>query len=125
MADMRDDMRAGSGDAGAGNGRSGAREPDEIRVSVAPMMDWTDRHCRTFHRALSRKAWLYTEMVTTQAILHGDHERLLGRGEEGDRVALQLGGSEPDALARCARIGADFGYQAINLNCGCPSDRVQ
>ncbi len=96
-----------------------------MRVSVAPMMDWTDRHCRTFHRLLSRKAWLYTEMVTTQAILHGDRERLLGRGEEGDRVALQLGGSDPEALARCARIGADFGYQAINLNCGCPSDRVQ
>jgi len=94
-------------------------------ISVAPMMDWTDRHCRTFHRTLSRTAWLYTEMVTTQAILHGDRERLLGRGEEGERVALQLGGSDPEALARCARIGAAFGYQAINLNCGCPSDRVQ
>jgi len=96
-----------------------------MRISVAPMMDWTDRHCRTFHRLLSRKAWLYTEMVTTQAILHGDRERLLGRGDEGEQVALQLGGSDPTALARCARIGADFGYQAINLNCGCPSDRVQ
>ena len=94
-------------------------------ISVAPMMDWTDRHCRTFHRALSRKAWLYTEMVTTQAILHGDRERLLGRGDEGDRVVLQLGGSDPAALARCAKIGEDFAYQAINLNCGCPSDRVQ
>ena len=94
-------------------------------ISVAPMMDWTDRHCRTFHRALSRKAWLYTEMVTTQAILHGDRERLLGRGDEGDRVVLQLGGSDPAALARCAKIGEEFAYQAINLNCGCPSDRVQ
>ena len=77
-------------------------------ISVAPMMDWTDRHCRTFHRALSRKAWLYTEMVTTQAILHGDRERLLGRGDEGDRVVLQLGGSDPAALARCAKIGEEF-----------------
>ncbi len=94
-------------------------------VSVAPMMDWTDRHCRSFHRRLSRKAWLYSEMVTTQAILHGDRERLLGRGDEGERVALQLGGNDPDHLARCAEIGESFGYQAINLNCGCPSDRVQ
>ena len=103
----------------------GPANPAARLISVAPMMDWTDRHCRTFHRTLSRTAWLYTEMVTTQAILHGDRERLLGRGEEGERVALQLGGSDPDALARCARIGAGFGYQAINLNCGCPSDRVQ
>jgi tRNA-dihydrouridine synthase A len=88
------------------------------------MMDWTDRHCRSFHRVLSREAWLYTEMVTTQAILHGDRERLLGRGEEGDRVVLQLGGSDPSALARCAAIGTAYGYQEINLNCGCPSDRV-
>lgn len=94
------------------------------RLSVAPMMAWTDRHCRSFHRALSRKIWLYTEMVTTQAILHGDRDRLLGRGEEGDRVALQLGGSGPSDLARCACIGETYGYQAINLNCGCPSDRV-
>ena len=93
-------------------------------LSVAPMMDWTDEHCRSFHRALSRGAWLYTEMVTTQAILHGDRSRLLGRGEEGDRVVLQLGGSDPAALAQCARIGESYGYQAINLNCGCPSDRV-
>jgi tRNA-dihydrouridine synthase A len=93
--------------------------------SVSPMMEWTDRHCRTFHRALSRKVWLYTEMVTTQAILHGNLERLLGRGDEGDRVALQLGGNEPAALAQCAKLGQAYGYQAINLNCGCPSDRVQ
>ena len=95
------------------------------RISVAPMMEWTDRHCRTFHRVLSRRAWLYTEMVTAQAILHGDRSRLLGRGEEGDRVILQLGGNDPAALARCAAIGAEWGYQEINLNCGCPSDRVQ
>ena len=93
-------------------------------VSVAPMMDWTDRHCRSFHRALSGNAWLYTEMVTTQAILHGDRDRLLGRGEEGDRVVLQLGGNDPLALAQCARLGEHYGYQALNLNCGCPSDRV-
>ncbi len=101
------------------NGDSGRR------ISVAPMMEWTDRHCRTFHRALSRRAWLYTEMLTAQAILHGDRSRLLGRGEEGDRVVLQLGGNDPAALARCAAIGAEWGYQEINLNCGCPSDRVQ
>jgi len=93
--------------------------------SVAPMMEWTDRHCRSFHRALSATVWLYTEMVTTQAILHGNLERLLGRGEEGDHVALQLGGNDPADLARCAKLGESFGYQAINLNCGCPSDRVQ
>ena len=88
------------------------------------MMEWTDRHCRTFHRAISRTAWLYTEMVTTQAILHGNLERLLGRGDEGDRVVLQLGGNDPAALAQCARLAQTFGYQAVNLNCGCPSDRV-
>jgi tRNA-dihydrouridine synthase A len=119
------DTRAGSVGAGSGIGPAGPRRAAEFRVSVAPMMDWTDRHCRTFHRTLSRTAWLYTEMVTAQAILHGDRDRLLGRGDEGDRVVLQLGGCDPDALARCARIGAGFGYQAINLNCGCPSDRVQ
>ena len=95
-----------------------------FRISVAPMMEWTDRHCRSFHRALSSTAWLYTEMVTTQAILHGNLERLIGRGDEGSRVVLQLGGNEPAALARCAKLGEAFGYQAINLNCGCPSDRV-
>ena len=97
----------------------------DLRFSVAPMMDWTDRHCRSFHRALSSSAWLYTEMVTTQAILHGDRDRLLGRGEEGGRVALQLGGNDPAALAACARIGVGYGYQEIDLNCGCPSDRVR
>jgi len=95
------------------------------RFSVAPMMDWTDRHCRAFHRILSRRTLLYTEMVTTGAVLFGLKERLLGFDACEHPVALQLGGSEPDALARAAIIGADFGYDEINLNCGCPSDRVQ
>ncbi len=95
------------------------------RFSVAPMMDWTDRHCRVFHRVLSRRARLYTEMVTANAVIHGDRERLLGFDAAEHPVALQLGGSEPAALAEAARIGADFGYDEINLNCGCPSDRVQ
>ena len=98
---------------------------DGWRFSVAPMMDWTDRHCRSFHRALSTEAWLYTEMVTAQAIQHGDREHLLGRAKEADRVVLQLGGADPKALADAARIGETFGYQEINLNCGCPSDRVR
>ena len=89
------------------------------------MMDWTDRHCRVFHRLLSRHARLYTEMVTTGAILHGDRARLLGFSPEEHPLALQLGGSEPADLAASARIGEDWGYDEINLNCGCPSDRVQ
>ena len=89
------------------------------------MMDWTDRHCRAFHRTLSRRARLYTEMVTAQAVLHGDRERLLGFGAMEHPVALQLGGSDPALLAQAARIGADVGYDEINLNVGCPSDRVQ
>ena len=89
------------------------------------MMDWTDRHCRSFHRLLSRRVWLYTEMVTAQAIAHGDLDHLLGRGEEGDRVVLQLGGNDPQLLARAAREGQAYGYDEINLNCGCPSDRVR
>ena len=88
-------------------------------------MDWTDRHCRFFHRLLTRQALLYTEMLTTGAILHGDRDRLLGYDPSEQPVALQLGGSEPAALAECARIGADYGYDEINLNVGCPSDRVQ
>ncbi|MGE3870605.1 MAG: tRNA dihydrouridine(20/20a) synthase DusA [Pseudorhodoplanes sp.] len=95
------------------------------RFSVAPMMEWTDRHCRFFHRLLTRRARLYTEMVTTGAVLHGDRARLLGFDPAEHPVALQLGGSEPRALAQCARIGAAFGYAEINLNVGCPSDRVQ
>jgi tRNA-dihydrouridine synthase A len=89
------------------------------------MMEWTDRHCRFFHRLLTRRALLYTEMLTTAAILRGDRERLLGFDAFEQPVALQLGGSDPQALAQSARIGADFGYREINLNVGCPSDRVQ
>lgn len=95
------------------------------RLSVAPMMDWTDRHCRAFHRALTGRALLYTEMVTAPAVIHGDRERLLGFDGIEHPVALQLGGSEPDQLAQAARIGAERGYDEINLNVGCPSDRVQ
>ena len=89
------------------------------------MMDWTDRHCRVFHRLLSRRARLYTEMVTADAILFGPRERLLGFDASEHPVALQLGGSDPERLARAASIGEAFGYDEINLNCGCPSDRVQ
>ncbi len=93
--------------------------------SVAPMMDWTDRHCRFLHRQLTRQALLYTEMVTADAILRGNREKLLGFDRREDPVALQLGGAEPEKLAEAARIGAEFGYSEINLNVGCPSDRVQ
>jgi tRNA-dihydrouridine synthase A len=89
------------------------------------MMEWTDRHCRFFHRLLTRRALIYTEMVTTGAVLHGDRERLIGFDPAEYPVALQLGGSDPGALSRCARIGADYGYSEINLNVGCPSDRVR
>jgi tRNA-dihydrouridine synthase A len=99
--------------------------PEALRFSVAPMMDWTDRHCRVFHRLLSKHARLYSEMVTTGAILHGDRKRLLAFSPEEQPLVLQLGGSDPADLAACARIGEDWGYQEINLNCGCPSDRVQ
>jgi tRNA-dihydrouridine synthase A len=95
------------------------------RFSVAPMMDWTDRHCRFFHRLLTRRTLLYTEMLTTGAVLHGDRARLLAFDPFEHPVALQLGGCEPKALAASARIGADFGYDEVNLNVGCPSDRVQ
>lgn len=93
--------------------------------SVAPMMDWTDRHCRAFHRRLTTCALLYTEMVTVAAILHGDRDRLLGFSPDEQPVALQLGGCEPAALAEASRIGAGYGYVELNLNVGCPSDRVQ
>ena len=96
-----------------------------LRLSVAPMMDWTDRHCRVFHRILAPGARLYTEMVHANAVIHGDRERLLGFDCSEHPLALQLGGSEPGALAEAARIAADWGYDEINLNCGCPSDRVQ
>jgi tRNA-dihydrouridine synthase A len=93
--------------------------------SVAPMMDWTDRHCRVFHRLLTRRTRLYTEMLTTGAVIHGDRERLLGFDASEHPVALQLGGSDPRELAEAARIGEAFGYDEINLNVGCPSDRVK
>ncbi len=95
------------------------------QLCIAPMMDWTDRHCRYFHRLLAPHARLYTEMVTSGAVLHGDRERLLGFSPAESPVALQLGGHEPADLAACARIGAELGYAEINLNVGCPSDRVQ
>ena len=95
------------------------------RVSVAPMMDWTDRHCRYFHRLLSRHALLYTEMVTTGALVHGDVARHLRFNAQEHPVALQLGGSEPADLAHSAKLGEQWGYDEINLNCGCPSERVQ
>jgi len=95
------------------------------RFSVAPMMEWTDRHCRFFHRLLTRRALLYTEMLTTGAVLHGDRSRLLRFDPAEHPIALQLGGSDPRTLAACARIGADIGFDEINLNAGCPSDRVQ
>ncbi|WP_369774034.1 tRNA dihydrouridine(20/20a) synthase DusA [Thioalkalivibrio sp. ALR17-21] len=95
------------------------------RFSVAPMMDWTDRWCRRFHRLLTRHALLYTEMLHANAVVRGDRVHLLGYAEVEHPLALQLGGSEPDTLAEAARIGEDFGYDEINLNVGCPSDRVQ
>src|SRR4249920_1087588 len=95
------------------------------RFSIAPMMEWTDRHCRFFHRLLTRRALLYTEMITTGAVLRGDRERLLGYDPAEHAVALQLGGSNPVALAQSARIAEDLGYDEVNLNVGCPSDRVQ
>ncbi len=95
------------------------------RLCIAPMMEWTDRHCRYLHRLLSRHALLYTEMVTADAVLRGDRERLIGFDPAEHPVGLQLGGSEPAKLAAAAKIGADFGYDEINLNIGCPSDRVQ
>ncbi|HVY20516.1 MAG TPA: tRNA dihydrouridine(20/20a) synthase DusA [Bauldia sp.] len=94
-------------------------------IAVAPMMDWTDRHCRFFHRQLTRRALLHTEMVTADAILHGDLARLLGHSGGEHPVALQLGGADPAKLARAAAIGVEWGYDEINLNVGCPSDRVQ
>lgn len=102
-----------------------SRYADSLRLSIAPMMDWTDRHCRVFHRALAPGARLYTEMVHANAVIHGDRERLLGFDPVEQPLALQLGGSDPALLAQAARIARDWGYDEINLNCGCPSDRVQ
>src|SRR5690554_4853360 len=107
-----------------GIAQQGSRYGDH-KFAVAPMMDWTDQHCRFLHRQLTRKALLYTEMVVADAVIHGDRERLLGFDPAEHPVALQLGGSEPAKLAEAARIGAGFGYDEINLNVGCPSDRVQ
>ena len=93
--------------------------------SIAPMMDWTDRHCRFFHRQLTGRALLYTEMVVADAAIHGNQDRLLGFSDVEQPLALQLGGSDPSKLAAAARIGVEQGYGEINLNVGCPSDRVQ
>lgn len=97
----------------------------KYNISVAPMMDWTDRHCRYFHRLLSPNARLYTEMITTGALIHGDKDRFLRFNPAEHPVALQLGGSDPQDLTLAAKMGEEYGYDEINLNCGCPSDRVQ
>lgn len=97
----------------------------DYRFSVAPMMDWTDRHCRALHRVLTKRALLWTEMVTADAVLHGPRERLLAYSPVEHPVVLQLGGSDPAKLAEAARIAEGFGYDEVNLNCGCPSERVQ
>ena len=102
-----------------------AFEPDALRLSVAPMMDWTDVHCRQFHRILAPGARLYTEMVHANAVIHGDRARLLAATPEQAPLALQLGGSDPALLAQASAIAAEHGFDEINLNCGCPSDRVQ
>src|SRR5512135_3612383 len=102
-----------------------SRKISRWRFCVAPMMEWTDRHCRFFHRLLTRRALIYSEMLTTGAVLHGDRVRLLSFDPFEHPVALQLGGCDPGALAQSARVGEDFGYDEINLNVGCPSDRVQ
>lgn len=101
------------------------RITQSAKLSVAPMMDWTDRHCRYLHRLMSQHALLYTEMVTAPAVINGDQDRLLGFDDTEHPVAVQLGGSDPAQLAQAARIAADYGYDEVNLNCGCPSDRVQ
>jgi tRNA-dihydrouridine synthase A len=97
----------------------------DYRFSVAPMMDWTDAHCRAFHRCLTKSALLYSEMVTADAVIHGDPDRLLRQDPNNHPTALQLGGSDPAKLAKATSIGASWGYEEINLNCGCPSSRVQ
>src|SRR5690606_28224805 len=105
--------------------RAKSRYAASIRLCVAPMMDWTDSHCRVFHRLLAPHARLYSEMVHANAVIHGDRAKLLGMDPVEHPVALQLGGSEPALLAQAARIGAEHGFDEVNLNCGCPSDRVQ
>jgi tRNA-dihydrouridine synthase A len=106
-------------------GTTAERKLPSRRLSVAPMMDWTDRHCRVFHRHITRHTWMYTEMVTTGALVYGDVERHLRYDDVEHPVALQLGGSEPGDLAKSAKLGEQWGYDEINLNCGCPSERVQ
>lgn len=101
------------------------QKPYEAKFAVAPMLDWTDRHCRYFHRLLTQKALLYSEMVVADAAIHGVRERLLGFDVTEHPLVLQLGGSDPEKLREAAKIGADYGYDEINLNVGCPSDRVQ
>ena len=101
------------------------KENSSYRLSVAPMMDWTDRHCRFFHRQMTRRAMLYTEMVTAPAIVHGPKPRLLDYAAQEHPVTLQLGGSDPAELAQAVRMSRPWGYDEVNLNCGCPSDRVQ
>nr|WP_082494532.1 tRNA dihydrouridine(20/20a) synthase DusA [Methylobacterium sp. Leaf108] len=142
VSDGRQRCRAGRNEAGGKTGPNGRKRNSRkrrhvtdaventtpfspYRLSVAPMMDWTDRHCRSFHRVLSRRARLYSEMVTTGAVLHGPRDRLLAFSPAEHPVAVQLGGSDPADLARAARIAADYGYDEVNLNVGCPSDRVQ
>ncbi len=98
---------------------------NDKEISVAPMLDWTDRHCRYFHRLISPNVTLYSEMVSTGAIIHGDRERFLKFNKEEKPLILQLGGSEANDMAECAKIGQDYGYDEININCGCPSNRVQ
>lgn len=97
----------------------------DYTFSVAPMMDWTDRHCRALHRCMSKNALLWTEMVTANAIIHGERDRLIGFADAEHPVVLQLGGSEPTVMAEAARIAEEYGYDEVNINCGCPSDRVQ
>ena len=114
-----------SPEAQPGNTAASTAVASSRRLSVAPMMDWTDRHCRVFHRHISQHTWLYTEMVTTGALVYGDVERHLRFNDEEHPVALQLGGSDPADLATSAKLGEQWGYDEINLNCGCPSERVQ
>ncbi len=101
------------------------QQNQEFRVSVAPMMDWTDRHCRWFHRQLSKRIWLYTEMVVADAVIHGNRDYLIGYHADEHPVVLQIGGSDPAKLADASKVGEEFGYDEININIGCPSDRVQ
>jgi len=105
--------------------RSGAQTSVNRRFCVAPMIDWTDRHCRFFHRLISKRAVLYTEMISTGALIHGSTAKLLDHDTREHPLALQLGGNDPAQLAHCARLGQQYGYSEINLNCGCPSNRVQ